>query len=50
MTKGRPLLPGRRILVKLEEPHIAIARALGNGNISEGIRAALKRIRIIKPN
>ena len=38
---GRPALPGRRVVVKLEERHIDKAAALGKGNVAAGIRKAL---------
>ncbi len=39
---GRPPLAGRWVLVKLTETNIAQARELGAGNMSKGIRDALK--------
>jgi hypothetical protein len=42
---GRPPLPGRRVIVKLEERHIAKARKLGGGGLTalaRGIRKALE--------
>lgn len=41
--RGQPALPGRRIVVKLEERHIERARTLGAGKITRGIRKALER-------
>jgi len=41
--RGRPALPGRRVVVKLEERHVKRARELGGDNIAEGIRKALTR-------
>lgn len=38
---GRPPVNGRRVIVKLTAAEIDRARALGNGSISNGIRAAL---------
>ncbi len=38
---GRPPVPGRRVIVKLEERHIERARALGKGKVGPGIRRAL---------
>ena len=37
---GRPPIPGRRVIVKLEEKHIQRAKDLG-GKIAAGIRKAL---------
>lgn len=39
--KGRPPIPGRRVVVKLEERHIKRAAELGAGKVAAGIRAAL---------
>lgn len=39
--KGRPPIPGRRVVIKLEERHIKRAAELGNGNVAAGIRSAL---------
>jgi hypothetical protein len=39
---GRPPLPGRRVVVKLEERQIKAAEKLGGGNIAAGIRKALQ--------
>jgi len=39
---GRPPIPGRMVVVKLDEDHIARARELGAGKITKGIRRALK--------
>jgi uncharacterized C2H2 Zn-finger protein len=39
---GRPPLPGRRVIVKLEERQIKAAEKLGAGNIAAGIRKALQ--------
>lgn len=46
-TGGRPaaLDAGQRVNVYLDAESAAIARALGGGNVSAGIRAALKRAR-----
>jgi len=44
--RGRPLLgtePLKRVLVMLDRISIAVARRLGNGNLSAGIRKALSR-------
>ncbi len=38
---GRPAI-GRRVLVTLSDAQIATARALGNGVIAAGVRAALE--------
>jgi hypothetical protein len=38
---GRPLLPGRRVVIKLEEEQIKRAANLGGGNVAAGIRKAL---------
>lgn len=35
---------GKRITIYLSEGDIALAKSLGNGNVSEGIRTALKKI------
>lgn len=40
---GRPALPGRRVVIKLEERHIKRAAELGDKNIAAGIRKALER-------
>jgi hypothetical protein len=42
---GRPPLPGRRIVIKLPDDAIAKAKQLGNDNIAEGVREALKRVK-----
>lgn len=34
-------MPGRRVVIKLEERHIQAATKLGDGNLSEGIRKAI---------
>lgn len=39
---GRPPLPGRRVVVKLEDKQIKAAEKLGAGNIAAGIRKALE--------
>lgn len=40
---GRPaLLGGKRVQVYLDDESLAIAAQLGNGNVSEGLRLALK--------
>jgi hypothetical protein len=39
---GRPLMPGRRVVVKLEERQIKAAEKLGSGNVAAGIRKALE--------
>jgi hypothetical protein len=41
--RGRPEIPGRRVVVKLEEAHIKRASELGEGNVAAGIRQALAR-------
>lgn len=44
--RGRPALPGRRVVIKLEERHIERARQLGGGglyDVAAGIRKALER-------
>ena len=41
--RGQPALPGRRVVVKLEERHIERARVLGGGKVTRGIRKALER-------
>jgi len=41
--RGRPEIPGRRVVVKLEEAHIKRASELGDGNVAAGIRQALAR-------
>jgi type III secretory pathway component EscU len=41
--RGRPEIPGRRGVVKLEEAHIKRASELGEGNVAAGIRQALAR-------
>lgn len=38
---GRPPLPGRRVVIKLEEEQIKRAEKLGGGNVAAGIRKAL---------
>ena len=43
--RGRPPVPGRKILVKLPDELIEKARALG-GSVSAGIRKALERARL----
>ncbi len=41
---GRPSdVDGKRVQVYLDAESIAIATRLGNGNVSEGIRKALKQ-------
>lgn len=41
---GRPTnVGGKRVQVYLDAESIAIASKLGNGNVSEGIRKALKK-------
>ena len=41
---GRPAdVGGKRVQVYLDAESIAIATRLGNGNVSEGIRKALKK-------
>ena len=42
-SRGQPALPGRRIVVKLEERHIQRAAELGGGKVTRGIRKALER-------
>jgi hypothetical protein len=41
-TVGRPLMPGRRVVVKLQERQIRAAEKLGCGNVAAGIRKALE--------
>jgi hypothetical protein len=41
-TVGRPLMPGRRVVVKLQERQIKAAEKLGCGNVAAGIRKALE--------
>lgn len=41
--RGRPAIPGRFVVVKLEERHIARARELGNKKVAAGIRVALSQ-------
>lgn len=43
-THGRPSLGTRRINVTLDDETVEAARALGNGNLSEGLREAVRRI------
>lgn len=38
---GRPAMDGRRVVVKLDERHIKLAEAVGDGNVAAGIRRAL---------
>lgn len=38
---GRPPIPGRRVVIKLEEEQIKRAEKLGGGNVAAGIRKAL---------
>lgn len=40
-SRGRPELPGRRVVVKLEEAQIKRAEKIGAGNVAAGIRKAL---------
>lgn len=41
---GRPAdVGGKRVQVYLDDDSLAIAAKLGNGNVSEGIRKALKQ-------
>lgn len=42
---GRPPMPGRRIVIKLPDEAIEKAKQLGNDNIAEGVREALKRVK-----
>jgi len=39
--RGRPAMPGRRVVIKLEEEQIKRAAKLGGGNVAAGIRKAL---------
>lgn len=41
--RGRPGMPGRRVVIKLEEEQIKRASKLGGGNVAEGIRRALAK-------
>ena len=41
--RGRPALPGRRVVIKLKEEQIKRAEKLGGGNVAAGIRKALER-------
>ena len=41
--RGQPALPGRFVVVKLEDRHIERARTLGSGKVTRGIRKALER-------
>jgi hypothetical protein len=43
--RGKPkqLIAGKRYNVYLDQPSITKAMRLGNGNVSEGIRKALKQ-------
>jgi len=41
--RGRPALPGRRVVIKLEEEQIKRAEKLGGGNVAAGIRKALAK-------
>lgn len=58
MTKGRArLAPGtlaRRVLVTLDQATVDKARALGEGNLSRGVRMAVRKVRLtsqgIAPN
>jgi hypothetical protein len=46
VQRGRPAIPGRRVVVKLEESDIATARKLGGGGkqaIAAGVRKALRQ-------
>lgn len=43
LGRGRPPIPGRRVVIKLEERHIKRAMELGDSVIAEGIRKALSR-------
>jgi hypothetical protein len=40
--RGRPAMPGRRIVIKLREEQIRRAEKLGDGNVAQGIRKALE--------
>jgi hypothetical protein len=40
---GRPPIAGRLVVAKLNEAQIARAKAMGNGKVAAGIRAALNR-------
>ena len=39
--RGRPAMPGRRVVIKLSDEQIKRAAKLGGGNVAEGIRKAL---------
>lgn len=39
---GRPPMPGKRVIVKLEEKQIERVKALGNGSFTKGLRELLK--------
>lgn len=39
---GRKPLPGRRVLILLEDRHIARAKQLGEGQLNRGVRKALE--------
>ena len=41
--RGRPAIPGRRVVIKLEERLIKRAEELGGGKVARGIRKALER-------
>ena len=41
---GRPAVPGRMVVVKLDERLIELAAKAGNGKITQGIRVALERL------
>ena len=45
-ARGRPELPGRKVLIKLPDELIAKAEKLGDGNVSEGTRRALERVKV----
>lgn len=45
---GRPALPGRRVVIKLEDHHIKRAQELGGDNVAAGIRRALEQAKAAK--
>jgi hypothetical protein len=44
--RGRPAIPGRFVVVKLDERLIAKAEKLGDGKTAAGIREALERVKV----
>ena len=49
VKKGRPPVPGgRRVQAYLDPPTLKAARKLGGGNVSKGIRLALKKSKLIQ--